>query len=364
MSATATKPRAGKSAGKSAQNNGKSANGNSRMTRDQAADALLPLLKNEPQTEASLARLLGINLHSSSQSSAVTNGLAVLESRHQARKVPHRGRTGWVGFDSEIQSQLPDPQAPKFPPPMMIRCDEIFVPPYQRPVTSLVNEIRRDFQIPLFGTLTLSDRGPKNKKRYAVIDGQTRWKGASDIGVIEVPALVFTGMSQPEEARLFVEIQLRRKGVTSWYRFRGQLFAEDPESLAIQRIAKEAGYVLGDGEGQLRAVGSLEASFRKDQYLLERTLVNLKAFLGKEIPDQAMIRGLHYFFRNYPIEEKRKSQTRKETIVIDDGRLVRRLQTAGVRKIRTKADAAKEMGNKANEKAYGIAIQAVYQGGG
>lgn len=336
-----------------------------RMTRDQAAKKITGVLTAEPQSEAAIRRRIGGNAKGGS-TDVTAAALGVLEARHEAKRIQasNGDRGGWVRYDSRHEAVLANPQSVQFPYKWgILPFDEMFIDQdYQRPLTTFVKRIERLFDPVLFQTLAISDRGTKSKpRRYAIIDGQTRWVAATRIGVIEGPCIIFTGLTPEDEADIFARLQTNRRGMVSWHRFRADLKAKKPEALAIKRIVEAAKFKLGDGQGELKAVAALEAMFRIDEFLLERALADLKSAWPDEVPEAPHIRGLHFFFRHYPIENPRK------TIEIDDDRLVRVLSAAGPESLKRKANAAKEAsptGKGSSERWMGQAIQNTYARGG
>lgn len=339
------------------------------MTREEAAERLLELLTDDPQTEAQLRRrVLGETTAKGSpgKDDSVRAGLGVLESRRKAKRIPGTtgsARGGWAIYNSRHEAVLANPLEVEFPYSWaFVKLDQMFIDEsYQRPLTTFVDRIQRRFDPVLFQTLALNDRGTKNQPyRYAIIDGQTRWVAAKRLEIREVPCIVFKKLSPEEEAEIFSRLQKERKGMVSWHRFRADLRAMKPEALAIKAITDDVGYTLGDGAGQMKAVGALESTFRIDEYTLERTLTVTMDAWPDLVPEGPVIRGMHYFLRHYPIGQKRRD-------VINDERLVNRLKVSSPEALKRKASAIKEgsvSGKGSAEKFYGQAIQNIYQAGG
>lgn len=330
-------------------------------TRAQVAEQLLELLGEEPQAIIDLSDALGYQRRPGGPPTVVANALGVLVARGQAREVPDSsGRSGWVLSSSRHQTALPTP--------VEIEFDYEFVKSspfsawfvdhsYQRPLTAMVRRIAADFNPYLFGAPMLSSRGGK-PPNLAIIDGQTRWEGGRRAGVSAGPAQIFTSLSPEQEADIFWRTQKQRTGMVSFHRFRAQLRAGNPESVALAELVKYAGYELGDGPGQMRAMGALEAVFRVDEFLLERVLTCLREAWPDRIPEGSHIRGLHFFFRHYPLDKRASEE-------VNDERLVKRLAVTGPDGLHRRAMAAREIGGKGtSDRWMATAIQAAYLSGG
>jgi hypothetical protein len=188
----------------------------------------------------------------------------------------------------------------------IVPVEEFFVDDkYQRPLSTLWKEIAEDFLPPLVGTLVVSERARKNQPKLALIDGQTRWTGAKEAGVLMLPALVYTGLTAKDEALIFYLLQERRRNLTSWQKFKARLEAEDPVAIDLQRIVEEAGFVLNstDSYRSVQAVGALIAVYRQDDgpWLLETTMQTLYDAWGDQetgVTSSDMVRGVARFIQD------------------------------------------------------------------
>lgn len=165
---------------------------------------------------------------------------------------------------------------------------------YQRPLTSFVDRIEQHFDPALLGCLVVSARDDGSN---AVVDGQTRMEGARRRGVESLPCVVFSGLTQADEANLFYRLQRERRNMTSFTRFRAALVAGDEEAVAINRIANAAGYEVGwQKNTHITAVAGLENVFRRSPEMLERTLIILREAWGdRHMPSGEILRGMGYF---------------------------------------------------------------------
>lgn len=213
-------------------------------------------------------------------------------------------------------------------------------PSYQRKLSGMVDDIGNDFDRTLVGTIISSERKVrKGQPDLAVIDGQTRWSGAVLAGEEVLPALIFVGLSPADEARIFADIQTKRRNLSSWQRFNAQVIADTGIAVPIQRIVEDTGFVTGNANAAsanpltISAVAAMESVYAMgagvgikrarqregNQHMGQITLARALRVIKQAWPSQEkgyisgeMIRGLGAFL------------TRNEDV--DDQRLIRRLQ--------------------------------------
>jgi hypothetical protein len=246
----------------------------------------------------------------------------------------------------------------------------MIVDEYQRPLTSFVQKIVRQFDPALVGCLCLSQR---SRTSYALIDGQTRAEGMRRLGLDEAPCLVYEGLTREQEAALFSRLQTERRGMTSASRFRAQVIANDPVASAINEIVEQHGYVIDHNSsepGALRAVAALEFVYqgtygrqgKRDHFdpeLLADTLDIIRRAWPK-MPDTAkgaaMIRGLGWFLARNPDGKPRSTD-------IDVDRLIERLAKVTPSDLAKRAESLREgRGMSGNSPAYmAEAIEAQYK---
>lgn len=190
---------------------------------------------------------------------------------------------------------------------------------YQRPPTSFVKRIVRDFNPALVNCLCVSER---SKTRYAIIDGQTRWLGMAELGKKEAPCLVFHGLSPAEEAMLFGLFQTERRGVTSASLFKSKVAAGDPVAVAIDEVITNLGWEIPEQKSSapntLQAPAALmyvyhgcatgkAAKGQHNPQLLAQVLEVIEQAWPKR-PATAkgaeMIRGLGFFLRRQQQSDK------------------------------------------------------------
>jgi hypothetical protein len=228
---------------------------------------------------------------------------------------------------------------------------------YQRPLTSFVKKIEQNYDPALIQCLIVSDR---DNGTYAIIDGQTRWEGAKRRDVEGLPCVVYSGLDQAQEARLFAKFQTERRGMTSASRFRAEVISKDMTAGIIDALVKDEGYYVEQndttGEGNnIRAIGALEYVFwgcdsskrkrtdlaNSNPELLKRTLQVIKAAWPPPHPTATsaqVIRGLGYFLNSEDV---------------DDERLVKRLQKLQPSELSRRADQLREgRGLEGNSPTY------------
>lgn len=333
------------------------------LPREQVAEQLLELLTEEPQSPRELAGVMGYGASGERDvdTSSVNSALQILEARGDVKRV---SRGAYVLASSKLKAAQAAPTPIKFPYRARdVRFDQMFVDKdYQRPLTSFAETIYARFDPELFQTLIVSDRGPQAKPRYALIDGQTRWFAARRLGIQEGPCSVFVDLTPEKEASLCWRYQKHRRGTPTPHRFKAQLASGDPESMAIKELVESIGYQVGDGKDKIQSIAALEYCFRADEFLLARVLSDYWEAWPEVVPGAKFIRGLHYFFRNYPIGDP---AARAKNPEIDDEKLVRRLKTAGPDGLEKKLLAIQEIsgGKGSREKLVALAIQSAYSSG-
>jgi hypothetical protein len=214
----------------------------------------------------------------------------------------------------------------------MVELGSLFVDhEYQRPLTTFANEVIDEYDPALLGTLIVSER---DDGTYAVIDGQTRLAGMAANEEPAAPCLIYHGLTREDEAKLFADLQVKRRGMATYLRFRASLVAKDPEALAIRSIVQGAGFELDVDETAhtVKSIAALENVYRKDPGLLRRVMDTIAATWPDPTTEARssgdLIRGLALF-----LERERH---------VDDERLVSRLSAITPRMLRHRANALQE----------------------
>lgn len=200
----------------------------------------------------------------------------------------------------------------------VVALKHMMIDAYQRPLTSFVDKIERNYNPALVGCLCVSQR---SKTKFAVIDGQTRAEGMRRAGQTEAPCLVFSDLTREQEAELFSLFQTERRGMTSAARFNAQVIAKDPRAVEIAEVVEGLGFKIShqSGPGLIKAIAAIEFVYQGARHkgkkqgshpdLVARTLETIRAAWPK-LPDTAvsavMIRGLGlYLVQNDNVDLER-----------------------------------------------------------
>lgn len=170
---------------------------------------------------------------------------------------------------------------------------------YQRDVSTHWVQQHLPFNEQQAGAIVLSLRGGT----LFVIDGGHRLALAKESGIEKINAFVMEGLSQQDEAALFVKYQRERRNLTSHALFRADVVRGDPDTLAMVRIVNNAGFHLAKTTGDFN-ITAIDAVRYIQKYggddLLIRTLNVVKAhWLGEEKAlSGQVLKGVALFFQS------------------------------------------------------------------
>ena len=138
----------------------------------------------------------------------------------------------------------------------------LFAAPYERPLSmSRVERLLLNWDIRAVGVLYVAERRePDGTESYAILDGRHRKVAAEQRGVVNLPALIYEGLSYADEANLYVAFATVNRQ-TSMDRYRAKLEAKDPIALDIQALARDEGRVLIGVQYSIGSPGYLNAVF-------------------------------------------------------------------------------------------------------
>ncbi len=167
---------------------------------------------------------------------------------------------------------------------------------YQRKLNKVRGrKIADNFNVQIFDPITVSRRGNK----WAVVDGATRVYAAELKGYEEIPANASDGLSEEEEARLFVLKNRSQKRPASMEEYQAALIARDVEALEIQEAADSTGWTMGS---DLRCIGTMQKAQKfYGTRAVHRALAILRDVLPQGDAAQAWtVGGLAALIGKYP----------------------------------------------------------------
>ncbi|AZV00767.1 hypothetical protein SEA_KIKO_43 [Gordonia phage Kiko] len=146
-----------------------------------------------------------------------------------------------------------------------IKVEDLFADPtYQRELdVNRAKAMAHTWDPRLVGVIDVSDRGDTspNSPRYAIINGQHRWKAAQSVD----PAMVLvcnvhTGLTVAEEAQLFWDIDRKTKSLQVWDRWYARRAAGEPRVVAIDATASAFGLTVTHlpGPASIQCFAALE----------------------------------------------------------------------------------------------------------
>lgn len=203
------------------------------------------------------------------------------------------------------------PQAAE-PYVLAIAVSDIFADhSYQRPLDPRrAQAMADDFDQRLLGVIEVSDRGRDHQPRYAVVEGQHRWAAlASRDPGAAIAARIHSGLTVAEEAQLFVRIDVKRRRLTTWDRWKARRAQLDPDVVAIEQTVARVGLRVDDApkDGHLRCTAMLEkiAGSRGGHGLLRDALRLLHETWGAQLGayDSALVGGMAVFLDAFGDDE-------------------------------------------------------------
>lgn len=208
---------------------------------------------------------------------------------------------------------------------------------YQRPIDDLrVARMVDEFDVTLLGVLEVSDRGDGT---YAILDGHHRCAASREAhpkgADAHLVCQVHRGLTIQAEARVFYEIDIRRKALSGWDRWKARRGAGDPVVLQIERVVNNAGLTVGQAvaESTITATKALETIWTGGgDVLLHNSLTLAKAAWGtaNEAFAGVVIQAVAIVLEAYDREE------------LDQDRLIAQMQTIPPRQVQARANALRE----------------------
>ena len=144
--------------------------------------------------------------------------------------------------------------------------------------------------------------------RYAILDGQHRYRAMNQLGIESCGCLVYEGLSRTDEAKAFQLLNVERALPTALDRFRAALQYEDYDCLQIKAVVEACGYHLdltGGGKSGIRSIVAVSGLSKVYALggadLLQDTLDTIAVcFEGEKRAVQAFcITGVGRFLKQY-----------------------------------------------------------------
>ena len=123
----------------------------------------------------------------------------------------------------------------------------------------------------LAGVIEVSDRGPDQNPRYAIVDGQHRWEAARSLDPSPMMvATIHDGLGVADEARLFDRLNRQRRRPCTWDHWRAREAAGEDAVTTIKSVV-----AAGGADHRLRTEGRA--------YPLHCTLEKLEKLGGPDL---------------------------------------------------------------------------------
>ncbi len=207
---------------------------------------------------------------------------------------------------------------------------------YQRSLDQRrVDKMVAEYDPTLLGVLEVSDRG---NSTFAILEGQHRWAAASLASGADVHLVcqVHRGLAVEDEARQFYDMDVRRRSLSGWDRWKARRGAGDPVVAHVEKIVSGFGLRVDSGsvDGLIGSTTTLENVYELGgEALLVSTLTVLTAAYGdvRDAYDGQMIMGVALIMHNYDPREE-----------LNVDRLISQLQAIVPRQVKARATALRE----------------------
>lgn len=208
--------------------------------------------------------------------------------------------------------------------PLMVPLNECMVDDsYQRGEQKrLVAEITANFDPAQANALILSKRAAN---RYAIVDGQQRWRGMVNREMSEWFGIVFYGLSPQKEADLYARL-FNRVGMHSADQFKANLRRGDPDAVAINDMLSGLGMMIGKDAKRPEVIAAPAAALwvyrgctgstkveTRDRDLFLKTITTLKSAwpeMDRTVKGAVMLKGTAEFLKANPDIDRERLVTR------------------------------------------------------
>lgn len=184
--------------------------------------------------------------------------------------------------------------------------DTVIDPRIQRPENRAeINAIVREYNPAALGVPTLSCRVDSDgNETFVVLDGQQRRAASLELGYDElVPFTVHYGLTAPEEAQLFRQLNFRR-AVTAAVLFKTSLVEGNPVTLAIQAICDGLDIPVGVPSGLMavdlaKRLANTKDGLRHFRWALEEIQAIFDPERKGGVYDSRVVEAFAMFHRHY-----------------------------------------------------------------
>lgn len=239
-----------------------------------------------------------------------------------------------------------------------LAADVLFADPaYQRDVDpKRVKAMAAAFDRRLLGVIDVSAR---DDGRYAILDGQHRHALVLEVlGPVAMVCQVYEGLTVEDEARLFHEINVKRKPLNYWDQWKARRAAGDQDLARIEEVL--ARYQLKvdptAADGNVNATAALEVITNQigDLDLLDRVLDLLTATFGRnrDAFSGRLLKAVAMVLAVYPPAE------------LDTGRLRHQLAGIAPRQLLARGAAMRELHSGTIDRLIAAVIVEQYNRGG
>jgi hypothetical protein len=192
---------------------------------------------------------------------------------------------------------------------------DLRIPRYQRPERKNIDKLVQGWKTRLAGAIIVSERGGA----LWVVDGQTRAKAARRLGLTHLPAIILFGLTEEEEAELFLALNRDRLAVSAVARHCAESYAGDQRAIKIDAVLAQNGLIATTSNGRVDGLRPFSAIVSAEKVyddggpeILDSTFRILEEALAKDSGRfrGALVAGLGYFLCRDPWEAEADSVTK------------------------------------------------------
>jgi uncharacterized protein DUF6551 len=198
---------------------------------------------------------------------------------------------------------------------------------YQRDISEkLVDEIAGNWDVIASELILVSNRGQRPtdgevRGGLFIVNGQHRSKAAAKLGLTEIDARIIDLRKEEDPAAIEAAFRLKtnvRLGDRSLERFKAQLRAGDPESIAIRDLLQQFDTEINqvpNSEVGINAVVTIEEIYRVDDGALLRDVLTLVKdvwkHVGGDYTKSPLLKGIAWFIEKHANETDRSRLVHK-----------------------------------------------------